>query len=123
MDRSHRSRCRASARLLPVGDRLVAGAGGHGRVQRFLYDSHRRRRTGSRDLPCPSCHGRGENAGLPPVWLVYITVGDLDESIARCQSLGGKMLRPPQRLGPKARFCVIQDPAGAAAALYETTGE
>src|ERR1035438_2493750 len=24
------------------------------------------------------CHAKGENVGLPPVWLIYITVDDLD---------------------------------------------
>ena len=28
------------------------------------------------------CHARGGNAHLPPQWLVYITVDDLDQSIA-----------------------------------------
>ena len=76
--------------------------------------------TGAAEPVAGICHARGGNAGLPPVWLVYITVADLEESIARCQSLGGKILRPSQSIGPNARFCVIQDPAGAIAALYES---
>jgi hypothetical protein len=32
--------------------------------------------------------------------------------------LGGKVLLGPRAMGPKARYCVIQDPAGAFAALY-----
>ena len=28
------------------------------------------------------CHARGHNEGLPPVWLVYITVDDLDHASA-----------------------------------------
>lgn len=76
--------------------------------------------TGAAEPVAGICHARGGNAGLPPVWLVYITVADLEESIARCQALGGKILRPSQSIGPNARFCVIQDPAGAIAALYES---
>jgi predicted enzyme related to lactoylglutathione lyase len=76
--------------------------------------------TGAAEPVAGICHARGGNAGLPPVWLIYITVADLEESIARCQSLGGKILRPAQSIGPQARFCVIQDPAGALAALYES---
>jgi predicted enzyme related to lactoylglutathione lyase len=79
--------------------------------------------TGAAEPVAGICHARGGNAGLPPVWLMYITVADLDESFARCQSLGGKIVRPPESIGPKARFCVIQDPAGAIAALYEATKE
>jgi predicted enzyme related to lactoylglutathione lyase len=64
------------------------------------------------------CHARGGNAGLPPVWLIYITVPDLDESVRRCLERGGKLVLPPKSMG-QARYCVIQDPAGAAAGLYE----
>ena len=30
------------------------------------------------------CHARGVNADLPPQWLVYITVADLDHAMERC---------------------------------------
>jgi uncharacterized protein len=46
------------------------------------------------------CHGRGPNADLPPVWLVYITVDDLDHSLQECQRLGGALLR---HQGPRRR--------------------
>ena len=64
------------------------------------------------------CHARGGNAGLPPVWLIYITVADVDESIRRCQELGGKLILPPRAMG-SARYCVIQDNVGASVGLYE----
>ena len=38
------------------------------------------------------CHARGGNAELPPQWLVYITVDDLDHSMAECERLGGSVL-------------------------------
>lgn len=65
------------------------------------------------------CHARGGNAGLPAQWLIYITVADLDASVARCTERGGKILAGPKDAGGGARFCVIQDPAGAVAALYQ----
>ncbi len=64
------------------------------------------------------CHARGTNAELPPQWLVYITVADLDRSIAACTAHGGKVLAGPKGSGG-TRYCVIQDPAGAVAALYQ----
>ena len=67
------------------------------------------------------CHARGTNAGLPPQWLIYITVDDLDGRVQRCVELGGRVLMPPKGMGGQGRYCVIQDPAGAAAALYEPT--
>lgn len=63
------------------------------------------------------CHARGSNAHLPPQWLVYITVMDVDASAEQCRKLGGKVLDGPRTMGD-ARFCVIRDPAGAVAALY-----
>jgi predicted enzyme related to lactoylglutathione lyase len=64
------------------------------------------------------CHARGDNAGLPAQWLIYIVVADLDASIARCLERGGKVVAGPRSMG-QARFCVIQDPAGAVSALYQ----
>ena len=64
------------------------------------------------------CHARGANASQPPVWMIYITVADLDASVRRAVELGGKVLVPAKTVG-KARYCVVQDPAGAAAALYQ----
>jgi predicted enzyme related to lactoylglutathione lyase len=67
------------------------------------------------------CHARGVNADLPPRWLIYITVTDLDRSTARCLELGGTVLAPPRSLAGHGRMCVIEDPAGAVAALFEPT--
>jgi uncharacterized protein len=64
------------------------------------------------------CHARGSNADLPPVWLVYITVEDLDRSLAECRRLGGTVLTPPRSYAG-GRYCVIQDPAGAICALCQ----
>jgi predicted enzyme related to lactoylglutathione lyase len=63
------------------------------------------------------CHSRGVNADLPPQWLVYIVVADVDRSARRCVELGGSVLVGPRELGGQGRFCVIRDPAGAVAAL------
>ena len=65
------------------------------------------------------CHARGPNAGLPAQWIVYIGVEDLDASLARCKELGGKVLRPVRK-HEDGRFAVIQDPAGAVCALYQS---
>lgn len=36
------------------------------------------------------CHARGANAPIPAKWMVYITVANLDDSLAACQRLGGQ---------------------------------
>ena len=63
------------------------------------------------------CHARGGNAGLPPQWLIYIQVADLDASIERCTALGGRVVAGPK--GEGQRYCVVEDPAGAVSALIE----
>ncbi|MDE2780542.1 MAG: VOC family protein [Chloroflexota bacterium] len=62
------------------------------------------------------CHARGSNAGIPPQWLVYIVVEDVGQSAQKCVDLGGKLIDGPRDMGGQS-FCVIQDPAGAVAAL------
>jgi predicted enzyme related to lactoylglutathione lyase len=64
------------------------------------------------------CHARGGNAELPGGWLIYITVDDIDASIEACEERGGEVLVPVKGLAG-GRFCVIRDPSGAAAALYQ----
>jgi predicted enzyme related to lactoylglutathione lyase len=64
------------------------------------------------------CHARGSNAELPPGWLIYITVKDVDDSAAVCIAHGGEVLVAPTGLAG-GRFCVIRDPAGSVAALYQ----
>jgi hypothetical protein len=63
------------------------------------------------------CHARGENAALPPQWLIYITVANLDASLKQCRATGGKILIKARSLG-EGRMAVIQDPAGAVVALF-----
>src|SRR5262249_19690384 len=65
------------------------------------------------------CHARAANAGLPPVWLIYVNVPDLDESLRQCLARGGKLRSQPRSMGAQGRYCVIEDPAGAVAALFE----
>ncbi len=64
------------------------------------------------------CHSQGQNAKLPPVWMVYITVANLEESLERCLALGGKVLA---RTNPDSGYksAAIRDPAGAVCTLLE----
>jgi predicted enzyme related to lactoylglutathione lyase len=62
------------------------------------------------------CHARGSNADLPPQWLIYIVVEDVDRSAATCVERGGAVVSGPRAMGG-GRFCVIRDPAGAVCAL------
>jgi predicted enzyme related to lactoylglutathione lyase len=65
------------------------------------------------------CNAKGENAGLPGQWLIYIIVADLERSLAEVKTRGGKILKQPIHADAAGRYAVIQDPAGAVCALYE----
>ena len=68
------------------------------------------------------CHARRGNEAFPPQWLIYITVADINASIAKCLELGGKLIIEPLNLGSYGYICVIQDPAGAVCALQSEVG-
>lgn len=65
------------------------------------------------------CHRRGANSEQPSQWMIYLVVDDLERSVARCVELGGKVVVRPRHMGGHGSFCVIQDPAGAVAALFQ----
>jgi uncharacterized protein len=66
------------------------------------------------------CHARGGNAEIPPQWMMYITVENVDESANQVGQLGGKILVGPKDMSGYGRYCIIQDPAGAVCGLFET---
>jgi predicted enzyme related to lactoylglutathione lyase len=66
------------------------------------------------------CHARGSNAGLPPQWMIYVNVADVDASLAVCRAHGGEVLREQKNDEGATLFAVIRDPAGATMALMRT---
>ena len=54
----------------------------------------------------------------PPMWMVYFLVANLDDSLKKVDSLGGKQVTPPMEI-PFGKFSFIQDPQGAYVALFE----
>lgn len=62
------------------------------------------------------CHARGVNLGLPPIWMIYLPVGDLPESLRRVREGGGKIIATRGTDGEDA-YAVIQDPIGVYLAL------
>ncbi|MGD8396469.1 MAG: VOC family protein [Candidatus Eiseniibacteriota bacterium] len=83
------------------------------------YDDFNLLAPGSDESVAGICHARGSNADLPPQWLVYVAVDDVDACAARCREAGGSVVAGPRAVGG-GRFCVIRDPAGAVLALYQS---
>ncbi|MBL7719427.1 MAG: VOC family protein [Flavipsychrobacter sp.] len=60
------------------------------------------------------CHARGGNAYLPPQWIMYVSVANLDKSLEECISSGGKIIGEKRKMGNDGKlYCLVQDPAGA----------
>jgi uncharacterized protein len=59
------------------------------------------------------CHARGVNVGLPPVWMIYLPVGNLAESLSRVHEEGGKVVRAVRGDGGEYLYAAVQDPVGA----------
>ena len=56
----------------------------------------------------------GAPAGMPSMWGCYVTVVNVEETLAKVRSLGGKVLMEPMEVKGVGRMAVIQDPQGAA---------
>ena len=61
--------------------------------------------------------------GVPPSWMGYIAVDDVDRAAARLQQEGGKVHRPPTDVPGVIRFCVVADPQGAGFIIAKGLGD
>jgi len=82
------------------------------------YDDFNMTMPASGEPVCGICNARGGNKDLPGGWMVYFVVDDVDASAAACTAKGGNILVEPRGLAG-GRFCVLEDPSGATAALYQ----
>jgi predicted enzyme related to lactoylglutathione lyase len=63
------------------------------------------------------CHARGTNQGLPSVWLLYLPVGDLAESLRRVREEGGEVVKERKGSDGALAYAVVRDPVGVCLAL------
>ncbi|MHC4861624.1 MAG: VOC family protein [Planctomycetota bacterium] len=54
-----------------------------------------------------------EQAGVPPHWIGYVTVDDVDAAATRAGGVGGQACVPPMDIPEVGRFAVLTDPVGA----------
>ena len=65
---------------------------------------------GAMPLPAP---------GVPPHWLPYVEVANVDASASKAASLGGTVVMPPMDIpGGHGRCAVVKDPQGAHLGIY-----
>jgi len=60
--------------------------------------------------------------GVPPHWLGYVQVEDVDAMQKKAEGLGGKTMAPPMDVADMGRMVVLQDPTGAVFALWQVKG-
>src|SRR3954454_23021920 len=51
--------------------------------------------------------------GARPIWLGYVCVDDVDESVASIEAAGGKTMMAPSNIGDVGRIAMVTDPQGA----------
>ena len=54
---------------------------------------------------------------VPPHWMAYIAVDDVDTSAEKVKALGGQIIHGPEDVPNVGRFCVIQDPTGGVVSI------
>jgi predicted enzyme related to lactoylglutathione lyase len=59
-----------------------------------------------------------EMGDVPPHWMAYIEVEDVDAAAKKVEELGGKICFPPTDIPDIGRFAAITDPTGAAISLF-----
>lgn len=61
--------------------------------------------------------------GVPPNWMAYVEVSNVDDSATKVASLGGRVLMGPDDIPGTGRFAVVQDPQGATFGLYKSINQ
>jgi hypothetical protein len=61
--------------------------------------------------------------GVPPHWMGYVTVPDVDAAATRAEKLGGRKIMGPDDIPNVGRFAILADPQGAAITAFKGSQE
>ncbi len=90
-----------------------AGKGsGEGDMQYWHWTSD------GKDIGGMTSHMGGPN--VPPHWLAYTAVSDVDAMTKKVGTLGGKIMMPAMEIAKVGKFSVVQDPTGGAFSLFRS---
>jgi len=67
--------------------------------------------------------GKAMEGAPPPHWLSHVRVENVDETIEKAKSAGGKLAAGPFEMGEVGRIAIIADPQGAFISAYQPEGE
>ena len=110
--RSYGSKRFVESRLLSTRDwmeRQIHRDGGKRRAYVAKFEMQIDDRTAAAEI----CQFRGEQFGIPSVWLIHLPVDDLLESLRRVGEGGGEVVRE----FAEQRYAVVRDPVGVYLAL------
>jgi predicted enzyme related to lactoylglutathione lyase len=62
-----------------------------------------------------------QNPGAPPHWLAYIACPDVDETVKKAESLGGKTFVKSTDIPNVGRFAILSDPQGAVFSAFASS--
>jgi predicted enzyme related to lactoylglutathione lyase len=65
----------------------------------------------------PAAH---RQPGVPPHWLAYFQVDDVDATANKAKEMGANLFLPPMSMEGVGRFSVIADPQGAVFAIFKS---
>ncbi len=57
---------------------------------------------------------------IPTAWMPYVSVDDLEASVARAKELGGSVCMGPTPIKDHGSFAVISDPTGGVIGMWHT---
>jgi predicted enzyme related to lactoylglutathione lyase len=63
--------------------------------------------------------GPQQNPNMPPYWNVYVTVDNVDDSLAKAKEAGGTVAAGPIDVFDAGRMGVVQDPNGTFVSLWQ----
>jgi predicted enzyme related to lactoylglutathione lyase len=75
------------------------------------HDEYWHWKNAGKDIGGMTSHMGGPN--VPPHWLAYVAVSDVDGVSKKVEVLGGKVMVPAMEIPNVGRFSVVQDPTGA----------
>ena len=68
---------------------------------------------------CYALNAEMRAQGVPPHWLLYVSVANADETAANVVPAGGKLVVSPFDVMQFGRMAVLQDPTGATIAIWQ----
>jgi hypothetical protein len=67
--------------------------------------------------------GKAMEGAPPPHWLSHVRVANVDETLLKVESAGGKLAAGPFEMGEVGRMAIVTDPQGAFISLYQPESE